>query len=138
MAEAIVYGLSCLDGPVLYVGATTKEIGHRISEHWGLKNSGLSPVNVWLRKFNSKSDLKAVVLHASEKCSLKYKELSEIRSRAIEVWSQYRILILNVPHNPFCFGEERVNASALNGMSYRLAEHVSPYCFAVTTSEATR
>lgn len=143
-----VYGLSCLDGPIMYVGATYEPLEVRLQWHWAAAKACLGPMQKWLLRFNCKSDLTLTVIDivrdddraSFSDRSLWRVEASQISRIAKETYELCGAVILNVPHNPFRQSIEGIRKSFAASHQFIAPELVSPYTFAgvASLSEAVR
>ena len=132
MKTGTVYALSCLNGPLLYVGATYTNLEARIKSHWGDATFGQSPVHKWMRQLKEHRDLTVSVMVTVEDseeshrrdCMLWRCEREFIKRVAVNVLETYHLLSLNVsgsPHrlHPYVYRDQF--------RQVRCAETVSPY-----------
>ena len=138
----VVYALSCLDGPPVYVGVTGS-LEERIAGHWDACRNNDRPLQVWMRQLRYESDLTVTTLCEWEPSTevlfgFHEQRVEEVLIRQIaERTLRYRgIVTLNLRCNPFrSFGVNpavRFDASdsivRLHGWrAWALAEEICPY-----------
>jgi len=131
MRTGTVYALSCLDGPMVYVGATYCSIDDRIKVHW--RQSGLThPIYRWLRQLKNRDDLQVMILETvsdhedtpRQQCILWKREADLIKQVATDLLQSHSVLSLNVSKSPYRL------LSPQRGEAFRhlrCAETISPY-----------
>lgn len=128
LLSGTVYGLSCLDGPTMYIGSTLKPIAQRMQMHWGSHVRGMSPVHIWMRQLDSKDHLTVRILAEVEPDQAKTVEVERIAEHSQWLLDEFRLLSLNVVYNPYRWRMDTL-LKPIDG-PFQFGERVSPYKFA--------
>ena len=138
----VVYALSCLDGPPVYVGVTGR-LEERISGHWHACQTQDRPLQLWMRQLKCESDLTVTTLCEWEPSKHFLFGFNEnrveeviVREVAENTLQRRGIVTLNVCFNPFRayvkkpsvrFDAIKKVVDEFGWRAWALAENVDPY-----------